>query len=454
MERLVQLDQLTGLASRTRLTERLEHAIKRGKRNGNCCGVLLFDFDRFKVVNDSLGHDVGDELLCSIAERLRAYVREVDTPARFGGDEFVILLEDLPKPSVARGIADELLAVCAEPHQIRGHSLVSTASIGLVASEYESAGASELLRYADSAMYEAKRNGGACVVEFQKTMFDARRQSAELEEELQTAIELNQLALHYQPVVDLQSGAIVSAEALLRWNHPTKGLIPPGDFISIAEESRQIITIGEWVIKEASRQLFDWRNRGVVSEEFAVSVNASKVQLLTPGFEKMLVDIVDAFGLPRNLVKIEVTETNIVDNRSDIGTVLQSLRDQSVVIMMDDFGTGHSSLSVLHNLPVDELKIDQSFISHTDKNRDLVAITASIITLAKHLSLPTIGEGIEAQEHVSLLQSLGCTYGQGFFWSRPIPADELEVLFQGAGPPKPRRSQHSRFPCAINLKQR
>jgi diguanylate cyclase (GGDEF)-like protein/PAS domain S-box-containing protein len=428
MERLIQLDHLTGLASRARLAERLEHAVKRVKRNGNYCGVLFFDFDRFKVVNDSLGHDVGDELLCSIADRLRSNVREVDTPARFGGDEFVILLEDLKDPSDARIVADKLLDICAAPHQIRGHSLVSTASIGLVTSEHADSSASDLLRYADAAMYEAKRNGRACVVEFDKAMFDAQQQSAELEEELQGAIERRELELHYQPVVDLQTGDIVSAEALLRWNHPGKGYVPPGDFISIAEESRQIVAIGQWVIEEACRQLLDWRERGVVSDEFAVSVNASKVQLLTPGFERMLVDEIDSHGLPRNALKIEVTETTIVDNRSDIGDVLRSLRDQSIVIMMDDFGTGHSSLSVLHKLPVDELKIDQSFIRHADKNRELVAITSSIVTLAEHLSLKTIGEGIEGQEHVALLQTLGCTYGQGYFWSRPIPAADIEVL--------------------------
>lgn len=428
MERLVQQDHLTGLASRTRLAERLEHAVKRARRNSSQCGVLFFDFDRFKVVNDSLGHDVGDELLCSIADRLRENVRETDTPARFGGDEFVILLEDLAQASDAMLVADKLLGVCAAPHQIRGHSLVSTASIGLVTSGYEGATASDLLRYADAAMYEAKRNGRACIVEFDKAMFDAQQRSAELEEELQSAIARNELELHYQPVIDLQTGGIVSVEALLRWNHSTKGTIPPGQFISIAEESRQIVAIGEWVIMEACRQLVDWRERGIAENDFAVSVNASKVQLLTPGFEKMLVGHVDDYGLPRNALKVEVTETTIVDNRSDIGDVLRSLRDQSIIIMMDDFGTGHSSLSVLHNLPVDELKIDQSFIRHADKNRELVAITSSILTLAEHLSLKTIGEGIEAQEHVALLQSLGCTYGQGYFWSKPVPAAEFEKL--------------------------
>ena len=428
MRRLVQQDQLTGLASRSRLTERLEHAVTRARRNRNHCGVLFFDFDRFKVVNDSLGHDVGDELLCSIAERMRENLREVDTPARFGGDEFVVLLEDIDGAASAKLVADKLLGVFNEPHQIQGHSLISTASIGVVTSEHADSTGLELLGYADAAMYEAKRRGRACVVEFDQAMYDAQQQRAELEEELLSALPDEQLEVYFQPIVDLESGSIVSCEALLRWQHPTKGFVSPAVFIPIAEESKQIVQIGEWVIEESCRRLSDWLARGIVGEDFAVSVNASKVQLLTPGFEEMLIGHINAHGLPRSAIKVEVTETTIVDNRSDIGQVLHSLREQSIIIMMDDFGTGHSSLSVLHNLPIDELKIDQSFIRHADKNRELVAITSSIVTLAEHLSLKTIGEGIESPHHITLLQTLGCTYGQGYYWSKPLPAAEVESL--------------------------
>lgn len=428
MERLVQQDHLTGLASRSRLMERLEHAVARSKRSNTFCGILFFDFDRFKVVNDSLGHDVGDKLLCSIAERLTANIRETDTAARFGGDEFVILLEDLNSPREAEAVAGKLLSVCEQPHSIDGHSLVSTASIGYVTTEYSFAETAELLRYADAAMYEAKRRGRCRAIKFDKTMYDAQQRQAELEEDMQLAIERNEFHLCYQPIVDLETGQIVSAEALLRWEHSSKGNIPPDDFIPIAEESRQIVSIGAWVVAEACRQLADWRRRGLVSDDFSVSINASKVQLLTAGFEPFLTDQVDCYGIPRHLIKIEVTETTIVDNRSDISDVLRSLQKSSFVIMMDDFGTGHSSLSVLHNLPIDELKIDQSFIRNADRNRDLVAITSSIVTLAEHLNMRTIGEGIESLQHVALLQTLGCNYGQGYHWSKPVRAKSFEEL--------------------------
>lgn len=434
MRRLVQQDHLTGLASRSRLVDRLEHAVARSRRNGTHCGVLFFDFDRFKVVNDSLGHDVGDELLCSIAERLRSNLRQVDTPARFGGDEFVILLEDLPDTEAARVVADKLLGICAEPHAIRGHNLVSTASIGLVTSELATGGPADLLRYADAAMYEAKRNGRCCVVEFDKDMYELQHERAELEEDLNAALSDEQLTLHFQPIVDLESGHIVSAEALLRWNHPSKGAISPSVFIPIAEESREIVAIGEWVIAETCRQLASWRERGVVADDFALSINVSKMQILSPGFPQTLVGYIDASGLPRTSIKVEVTETTIVDNRADIGSVLEELRAQSIVIMMDDFGTGHSSLSGLHKLPIDELKIDQSFIRHADSNRELIAITSSIVSLADHLTLRTIGEGIETSDHVALLQSMGCILGQGYYWSRPVPADELETFIYENSP--------------------
>ena len=431
MERLVQQDHLTGLASRSRFTERLEHAVSRCKRTGMFVGVLFFDFDRFKVVNDSLGHDVGDELLCSIADRLRANIREVDTPARFGGDEFVILLEDLPDTDAARVVADKLLKACADAHPIRGHNLVSTASIGLVTTEQTNASPNELLQYADAAMYEAKRRGRDCVVEFDREMFADQIDRAELEEDLQTAIEKDELELFYQPIIDLDTGAVVYAESLIRWHHPKRGMVPPDKFIPIAEESKLIVPIGEWVIDTACRQLADWRERGTVSEEFALSVNVSKIELMTPGFPAALISRIDAYGLPRTSIKIEVTETTIVDNRSDVSSVLDSLRAQSIVVMMDDFGTGHSSLSGLHKLPIDELKIDQSFISNADTNTDLIAITSSIVSLADHLSLRTIGEGIETPDHIAILQTMGCMYGQGYFWSRPVPAPDFEAFIAG-----------------------
>ncbi len=430
LERLVRTDYLTGLASRTCLIERLEHALARSRRNGSVCGLLFFDFDRFKVVNDSLGHEAGDELLCSIASRLQSNVREVDTAARLGGDEFVVLLEDIESPANANTVADKLLAVCAEPHSIRGNTIASSASIGVVTSKQAADSASALLGFADAAMYEAKRRGRGCVVVFDEAMHRDQMLHAELEEDLHLAVEREQLELNFQPIVDLETGGFQSAEVLLRWNHPRRGRISPLMFIPIAEESKHIVPIGSWLIGAACRQLVAWRQAGIVNEEFALSINISKVQLLTPGFEDDLVGQIDAAGLPRKALKIEVTETTIVDNRSDIIDVLSSLRAKSIIVMMDDFGTGHSSLSGLHALPIDELKIDQSFIRHADGNRELVAITSSIVSLAEQLSLRTIGEGVETANHILLLQAMGCMYGQGYFWSKPADADEFESILR------------------------
>ena len=424
LKRLVQQDTLTGLASRSRFIDALDRAFSRSKRNNKIIAVLFFDFDRFKAVNDSLGHDAGDELLCSIAERLEANIRDVDTAARFGGDEFVILLEDLPDTETAKAVADKLLKACAKPHAVRGHKLVSTASIGLVTNETTRGGPPELLRFADAAMYEAKRRGRNCVIEFDRDMFNEQLDRLALEDDLQNAAANGELKVVYQSIVDLQNGSIVAAEALLRWHHPKRGPIPPDLFIPIAEESSQIVAVGGWALECACRQLADWRRRGVVDDAFAIS----KTQILMPGFVDFVTGQIDRYKLTRQCVKLEVTETTVVDNRADIGDVLQKLRDAGIRVMMDDFGTGHSSLSGLHMLPIDELKIDRTFIRSAGDNTDLIAITSSIVTLADHLSLLTIGEGIESPEHVALLQSMGCNYGQGYLFSRPLPSDEFESM--------------------------
>lgn len=426
LKRLVQTDHLTGLASRSRFLERLDQALARSRRSRKVVAVLFFDFDRFKTVNDTLGHDVGDELLCSIGNRLVANIREVDTAARFGGDEFVILLEDLPDTEAASFVADKLLAACAEPHVIGGHALVSTASIGLVTNVTGNATSAELIKFADAAMYQAKRSGRGCVVAFDREMYRDQLQRLSMEEDLASAIERDELSLVYQPIIDLNTGDMVAAEALLRWNHGKSGPIPPDTFIPIAEETKEIITIGQWVLEQACEQLSNWRRRGRVAEHFAISINVSKVQLLRPNFVKQLIARIDAAGLPRTAIKIEVTETTVVDNRADIRVVLDALRRESIVVMMDDFGTGHSSLSGLHSLPIDELKIDRSFIQNASNSTDLIAITSSIVSLAEHLSLSTVGEGIETHEHIALLQSMGCSYGQGYFWSRPLPPGDFE----------------------------
>ena len=428
LRRAAETDELTGLANRSVITRHIQHALARARRGGSICAVLFFDFDRFKVINDSLGHDVGDKLLQSIAGRLVENIREFDVAARIGGDEFVVLLDMLERPSQALEIAQRLLEVCAEPHEIDGHRIVSTASIGMATSEHGYTDAGEMLRDADTAMYQAKVRGKGCVVVFDTQMHvDAVRRHA-LEDELRKALDLGQFSLHYQAIVDLGDATVVGAEALLRWTHESLGRISPAEFIPIAEETGLICDIGRWVVEQACRQLADWRRRGVVGEDFKVSVNVSKRQVLHPSFVEMLEGAIASSGLGVRDIKLEITETTIVDNRAEVSKLLEELRRKSFIIVMDDFGTGHSSLSGLHKLPIDEIKIDQSFIREGSGNPKLIAITSSITALAQHLGLRTVGEGVETPEHIATLQALGCTWGQGYHFARPLCAEEFERL--------------------------
>ncbi len=433
LRRAAETDELTGLANRAVITARIQEALVRTRRAGMGCAVLFFDFDRFKVINDSLGHDVGDELLRSIARRLAENIREFDVAARIGGDEFVVLLDMLEQPSQGREVAQRLLDVCAEPHLIAGHRIVSTASIGMATSEHDYQNAGEMLRDADTAMYQAKVRGKGRIVEFDTQMHvDAVRRRV-LEDELRTALDLGQFSLHYQAIVDLSDASIAGAEALLRWTHETLGAISPAEFIPIAEETGLICDIGRWVVARACRQLADWRSRGVVGPDFKVSVNVSKRQILEPGFEAMLDETILTNGLSVRDIKLEITETTIVDNRAEISRLLAGLRKRSYFISMDDFGTGHSSLSGLHKLPIDEIKIDQSFIREGSGNPKLIAITSSITALAQHLGLRTVGEGIETPEHIATLQTLGCALGQGYYFAKPLCAGEFEELLKSPG---------------------
>lgn len=430
MRQMIETDMLTGLVSRILLMERINHALARNRRYGTFSAALFFDFDRFKTVNDSLGHENGDLLLRSIAKRLKANIREIDTASRIGGDEFVILLEDLKCPADANKVAQKLLTICDQPYDIEGHLVVCTASIGVATNEHENHDASTLLQYADAAMYEAKAAGRSCYAVFDASMYEKSVERIFIERELRHAISGKQMSLHYQPVVDLETGELVSAEALARWTHPQLGFVSPGDFIPIAEDTNQISALGNWVIDEACEQLSEWKARDVLPEDFAISINVSKMQLLTPNFVRHLEQRVKSHGLEPRDIKIEVTETTIIDNRSGIRSVLEEMRERSFIIMMDDFGTGHSSLSGLHKLPLDELKIDQSFIRSEETSVRLSAITSAIVMLADQLDLRTVGEGIETIEHVALLQEMGCNLGQGYFFAKPLPADEFETWVQ------------------------
>ncbi len=421
-------DKLTGLPNRAVFLDRLDQRIKMSRRDGSRFAVLFFDFDRFKVVNDSLGHDMGDALLCDIAKLFRSEMRDSDTVARFGGDEFVVLLNNLAKWSDAQSRAERLLETFAAPHQLGDHLIVSTASIGLVTNERVYMYSGDMIRDADAAMYQAKELGRAKVVVFDEAMQADAMARLSMEADLRRALHKKQFHLVYQPIVELCTGNLTGFEALLRWDHPEHGDISPVEFIPIAEDTGLILDIGQWVFEEAARQAVDW-NRGLSPNQLLrVNVNVSKRQLLDPSFIEMIKTCRDEVGLRPAELQLEITESTIADDRSNVAALLHEIRELGFRIAIDDFGTGVSSLSALHEFPIDVLKIDQAFIRVLSLDRSLVAIVASIANLAQNLGIDTVAEGVETAEIVGVLQSIGCTWGQGYFFSKPLPVQEAEAL--------------------------
>ncbi len=424
-------DPLTGLPSRTLLTGRLAQAINRAKRvPGYKFAILFLDFDRFKIINDSLGHEVGDQLLISISERLRENLRDIDTPvrlgedhlpARLGGDEFVILLDGITGARDAVVVAERIQAALAEPHILDGHEVISTASIGIVTSDGNYDNPDDVLRDADTAMYQAKNSGKARHVVFDETMHNAVMQRLTLEKELRAAAEKLDFTLAYQPIVAMDTARLVGFEALIRWPHSERGIVLPGNFIALAEELGLIVPIGLWVLREACEQLKRWQKH--FDGSLFMSVNLSRHQLVDPGLVRNVKSVLDATKVSPESLVLEVTESTIIDNMESIQAVLSRIHDEGVRLAMDDFGTGHSSRSFLHRTPMDTLKIDRSFVSGPGNPRDYGAIINTVIQLAHNLNMDVVAEGIETVEQLALLQSLDCNYGQGFLFSKAVDAE-------------------------------
>ncbi len=427
-------DFLTGLPGRVLLSDRLELAINRAKRlPGYKFAVLFLDFDRFKIINDSLGHDVGDRLLISIAERLRANLREIDSPSRFGeghlpvrlgGDEFVILLDGITDARDAVVVAERLQNALSEPHILDGHEVISTASIGIVTSEGNYERPDDILRDADTAMYQAKSSGKARHVVFDERMHSEAIERLTLEKDLRAAAEELNFTLAYQPIVAFNDAALAGFEALIRWPHSERGTILPGHFIALAEELGLIVPIGQWVLREACRQLQAWQKAPRSGPPISMSVNLSKQQLTDPNLVQRLHEIIAETGIePRTLV-LEITESTIANNPDFLRPVLLKLRAEGVRLAMDDFGKGHSSLAFLHQVPMDILKIDRSFINNPGNPRHYQAIIHTIMQLAHNLRMEVVGEGIETIDQLVLLQALDCNLGQGFLFGHPVSASE------------------------------
>ncbi|MGE5609970.1 MAG: EAL domain-containing protein [Bacillota bacterium] len=429
------LDRLTGLPNRALLLDRLQHAIERHHRfKDSDYAVLFLDFDRFKIVNDSLGHEVGDQLLAEIARRLKNAVRAVDsvsrqvegtTAARMGGDEFVILLDGLSTPEDAGLVAERLLNTLSAPYKLGPHDIVSTASIGIVTSEYGHDRAEDVLRDADTAMYEAKLAGKGRAMMFDASMRDRVQRKLDLENGLRKALDTGQFLLQYQPIVSLETRRIEGFEALVRWQHPEHGMISPWEFVPVAEETGLIVPLGQWVFKEACQQLARWWK--TIGREMApsISVNLSRHQLMLPGLSKQLQDMAVAAGIDPAAVHLEVTESAIMADTKLATQVVRDLKAIGFKVDMDDFGTGYSSLACLHQFPIDLLKIDRSFVANLDRGRGFAALVNAIAMLARNLGIRVVAEGVETEDHVAMLQSLDCQLGQGYLFSRPLPADDV-----------------------------
>jgi diguanylate cyclase (GGDEF)-like protein len=415
-------DSLTGMANRKLFVDRLESAIS----DAHPFVVCALDLDRFKMINDSLGHPTGDALLRHVGKRLLDFTREADLAARAGGDEFLLLLRDVESADQAEAFVRRCASALAEPYLLGSMELHVSPSIGIARYPLDGSKAEELMARADEAMYCAKRSGRNAHRFFDARVMGYSRERLELEADLRRALANGQLGLHYQPKVDIRSGEMRSVEALLRWHHPTRGSVSPGEFIPIAEETGLIVEIGAWVIREACRQAREWQLRGLPF--IRVAVNVSPMQFNQSGFVKMVQAALAEHGLPPKYLEIEMTEATLMADAETSVAPLKELSAIGVLLSVDDFGTGYSSMSYLQRFPIDKLKIDRSFISNVATNPEAAAIVRAIISLAHGLSLKVIAEGVESASQLDILKGLGCDQYQGFYRSPAVPAERIEAL--------------------------
>ena len=416
-------DPLTGLANRALFTDRVQHALV--LRAG--AAVVFLDLDDFKSVNDSLGHLAGDALLQAVARRLSDALTPGDTIARLGGDEFAILVEREGDDAGAEEVAERVIGAFHAPFDLEGREVFITASVGIgVGSDAE-----ELLRSADVAMYRAKSSGRAQYVVYARRMDDDVIGRLELVSDLRRARVDDEFVLHYQPTVELESGRVVGVEALVRWQHPTRGLLQPSDFIGLAEETGQIVEIGRWVLEEACRQTASWRAR--LAPDLTVSVNVSARQIQRPNLADDVRAALTTSGLAADALTVEITESALVRRREEMTATVEEVAALGVRLALDDFGTGYSSLSLLRDLPVQTVKIDRSFVQTIDAGPAQRAFVQAIVDLAEALGLTVVAEGIERPDQVAALLRVGCVYGQGFHFARPLASDALEALLVAAG---------------------
>jgi diguanylate cyclase (GGDEF)-like protein/PAS domain S-box-containing protein len=428
-------DKLTGLPNRALFMNRLEQSILRAqRRKESSYAVLFLDLDRFKVINDSLGHMIGDEFLVATARRLQKILRPSDTVARLGGDEFTILLEEIENVNAAIEVAERIQQEIQQPFRLDGQEVITTVSIGIALGAKHYDQPDDLLRDADMAMYRAKTQGKRHEV-FDMSMHAHAVKRLQLETALWRALDRQEFRVHYQPIISLQDDRVTGFEALVRWQHPERGLVSPADFIPIAEETGLIVPIGFWVLREACRQLCSWQqtalqNIGQQNASLTINVNLSAKQLAQPDLIEQIEKILEETGLDPHSLKLEITESVIMDNVEEVTAVLLQLRDRGIQLGIDDFGTGYSSLSYLHRFPIMALKVDRSFVSRMGDDQENLEIVRTIVTLAHNLKMDVVAEGVETAEQLAQLRALGCELGQGYLFSKPVNCEVAESLLQ------------------------
>lgn len=420
-------DALTGLPNRSLFYDRLNHGLSSAQRNKTQLALMMIDVDYFKSVNDSLGRNAGDQLLKIIAHKVVASLRQMDTVARIGGDEFIVILENIKEVDDARQVANKLLGLLAEPIEMAGQAVHSSASIGISVFPQDGSAADELLKRADIAMHKAKESGKNSCLYFAEGMDSSAVKFLVVEKDLRAAIEEEQLCLYYQPQIDLQTGGLVGVEALVRWNHPQRGLISPSHFIPLAEETGLIVPLGEWLVRQAGAQQKQWMAAGKYVGKIAI--NLSPRQLRQPDFAERLAHILEEIGLPPQYLELEITESSAMEHAGETVDMLTRLNQMGLSLAIDDFGTGYSSLAYLKRFPIQKLKIDRSFIHdiHTDQND--ASIANSIIGLAHNMMLNVVAEGVENEQQADWLRKRGCDQAQGFLYAQPIPPEKLEQFF-------------------------
>ena len=432
------IDSLTGLPNRALFMDRLRRVLERPTGEpSDSFAVLFLDVDRFKIINDSLGHLAGDQLLKSIGTRLEKCLRSTDkvyrsdglfTVARFGGDEFTILLNDIREVDEARSVTARLIEALSEPFILNGQEVYTGVSIGIALNDGNYKNAEEILRDADTAMYRAKMEGKGRFVVFDQLMRTDAVVRLQIETDLRRAVERREFCLHYQPIVLLTSERIVGFEALLRWNHPERGLMPPADFVRVAEETGLIASIGIWALREACRQMVAWQLEFPQHPAQFMCVNLSPIQFKQPSLVTDVAKVLTETGLEPEHLKLEITEGVIMNDPEQAAVMLVKLRELGVLVGIDDFGTGYSSLSYLHQFPITTLKIDRSFVSRMNEEKETSKIIETIVSLAHNLSMNVVAEGVERSDQQDRLRDIACEFGQGYFFSKPVPGEEIAQL--------------------------